>query len=88
MFAPPSDLNLVGYGANLRLLVASRPMTFALVLMRTAHNGIATARSQRRLGRAQRPSCRQYTQSVTEIPLMGVNERLGLLLPTITSNTY
>jgi hypothetical protein len=28
MFAPPSDLNLVGYGANLRLVIAASPMTF------------------------------------------------------------
>jgi hypothetical protein len=28
MFAPPSDLNRVGYGANLRLVIGASPMTF------------------------------------------------------------
>jgi hypothetical protein len=37
MFAPPSDLSVVGYGANLRLAIVPRPMTLREALMRAVH---------------------------------------------------
>jgi hypothetical protein len=47
MFAPPSDLNHVGYGANLRLGVGRSPMSFAFGLMRGTHKREGFTRTQK-----------------------------------------